>query len=185
MPTSIKKTSMCMQQVEPRKGQRRSLAAALALVVLLSQADRDQAESSSLLHPTMWLRRGSRADRSQEEETDNRTSSIPMLLGTLLEVAGVATCRTREGHRSGTLEGANKEATSSMCRQLPLNSSINSRKWELHPQVKLLKAQPKEFTSHLRSTSSLSGILVLTTLLEEVLGTITIETNQPHKHHTI
>jgi hypothetical protein len=87
-------------------------------------------------------RRGNRVDKSQEEETDNRISSIPMLLGMLLEVAEVATCRTQEGHQSGTLEGANKEATSSTFRQLPLNSSINNRKWALHLPVKQLKPKP-------------------------------------------
>ena len=181
MSISIKKMLMFMQQVEPLKVQLRLLVAALTLVVLQSQVDRDLVEYSLL--PIM-LRRGSKADKSQEEETDNRISSIPMLLGMLLEVAEAATCKTLEGHQSGTLEGDNKEATNSTCRQLLLNSSINNRKWELHPQVKQLKPQPKGCTSLLRSTFSLSGILVPTTPLEEVLGIITIETNQLHRHLT-
>ena len=143
--------------------------------------DRDLAEFS--LRPIM-LRRGSKVDKSQEEETDNRISSIPLLLGMLLEVAVVATCRTQEGHQSGTLEGANKEATSSTCRQLPLNSSINNRKWALHPPVKQLKPQHKGCISLLRNTFSLLGTLVATTPMEEVLGIITIETNQHHRHPT-
>lgn len=172
---------MFMQQVEPLKVQRRLLVDALTLVVLQSPVDRDLVEYC--LHPIM-LRRGSKVDKSQEEETDNRTSSIPTLLEMLLEVAEVATCKTQEGHRFGTLEGANKEATNSMCRQLPLNSSINNRKWELHPQVKQLKPQLKGCTSLRRSTFSLLETQVPTTPLEEVLAIITIETNQLHRHLT-
>lgn len=181
MPISIKKMLIFMQQVEPLKVQRRLQVDALILVVLQSQVDRDQVEDS--LHPIM-LKRESKADKSQEEETDNRISSIPMLQGMLLEVAEVATCKTLEGHQSGTLEGANKEATNSMYRQLPLSSSINNRKWELHPQVKQLKPQPKGCTSLLRSTFSLLETQVPTTPLEEVLGIITIEINQLHRHLT-
>ena len=140
-PISIKKMLMCMQQVEPLKDQQqRLLAGALTRVALQSQVDRDLPVGGFSLHPIMLLlRRGSKADKSQEGEIDNRISSIPMLLGMLLEMAEVATCKTQEGHQSGTLEGGNKEATNSMCRQLHLNYSINNRKWELHPQVKQLK----------------------------------------------
>jgi hypothetical protein len=170
-----------MQQVEPLKDQQRLQVVALTLVALQSQVDRDLAESS--LHPIM-LRRGSKADKSQEEETDNRISNIPMLLGMLLEVAEVATCKTQEGHQSGILEGGNKEATNSTCRQLHLNSSINNRKWELHPRASQLTPLLKECTSLLRSIFSLLGILAATIPPEEVLATITIETNQLHRHHT-